>query len=1141
MVGWTEHSTPNLAIVQVRLRQRTLFLTSVYIEPDVDVSHTAERMDVFLKSTSDSLHVIGGDVNGHHTLWGSPVTDGRGENVVSIAASNGLGILNIGREPTFMSSAGCTSIVDVTLASESVADSITDWRVNPEACQASDHNAVEFVLTTESIRRPDHRTSTYLFNNKTAKWSKFHYVVQANMQSSGLLDVDVRSLSPSEIDEVVQWMTDAIRDACYKSMKLRGSGRPVNPWWTPELDDLKKASIQAHHRLSQVVHGRPDPACLAEAITAARTAKRTYAKAVRKTSMTSFRNFCNKQGKEDVWTLTNRLIKDAPRPQPASTLRTPDGFTRTTEETASALLHHFYPDDTSDVLDGDVRRQRFSKLSDGVDDPPFVQSEVLECLESMSPDRAPGHDNLTSDIVTEFVKDFPEFVTGLLNRCLDVGHFPTCWKDARVRIIQKPGKDDYSSLSSFRPIGLLPVFGKLLEKLFVRRMTYRAQQDRTWSGRQFGFREATSTTDALRTLVDRIRTSKRNGRQVLGVSLDIKAAFDNAWWPALMERLRRTKCPRNVHRLIRSYLDDRTVTLDFADVRTTKSMTKGCIQGSVCGPTFWNLVLDELLDVQLPDGCYVQAYADDVMLLVEGTTTSGVQASVNAALRTIHEWGRSVHLTFSPTKTQAIGFTSGVNRVRIHMDGVDVPFADEIKLLGVILDGRLTFVRHVKYVLGKVSRTFKVLCKFVRPTWGVHPENVETLYRQVIVPTITYASGIWGQAAQLESVKRMLRTFQRTFAIRCIRGFHTVSAVSASAISGFMPLHLKIQETYRIEQVKATGRFDGLPPVVRLEQRVRPDDLLHPAQRVDICSDVAMTEADVGRLSSPTNIYTDGSKLESGRTGCAFVVIHPDGRQESVQFRLDDCCSVFQSELFALDAALKWTLSDASSDVSVFTDSQSSIAAIKDRSNKHPLVNSIHRTLSLLAGRLDVRLVWVKAHVGIRGNEAADVAAKDAAESDRPSSYQFFPLSLAKHRIRTDAMDAWNQEYTSADTGSTTRSFLPSIESALRFRESVSASFETTQFLSGHGFHLSYLHRFHISSTDRCPCGLDVQDVHHLLESCPRYSSVTSDFAARCAALDVGLTDVSSIVQHPGLRDSFVDIVQTIVRTLKSFNSSSSS
>ena len=1138
-LGWTQDSTPNMAVVQVRFRNRTLFLTSAYVEPDVDARNTLGRLDDFLKSHLDAQHIIGMDGNGKHVLWNCDDNDGRGESIATIASTNNLDVLNVGRTPTFESVTHgryCCSIPDVTLASNNIADSIQRWTVNQDACQASDHNAIDFTISASVAGRPGLRTSTYYFNNKTANWAKFQSSLRHEMESSGLLDLSLENLSPDDLDDTVCRMTHVIRTACTATMKIRGSGRQVNPWWTPELQDLKQKCIRLHHRLNQQSRGSgvQDSAAAEH-----RRAKLDYAKAVKKTSGRHFRDFCSRQGKENVWTLTNRLIKDAPKQQPPSTLQTSTGFTSSSEETASALLRHFYPDDDADVRDEQIDlRQQEHLLSSGADERPFVPDEVRECLRTMNPNRAPGHDNLTSDICSEFADAFPDFLTGLFNRCLDVGHFPSSWKDARVKIIQKPGKDDYTSLSSFRPIGLLPIFGKLLEKLFIKRMTFRALQERTWNGRQFGFKEQTSTTDALRTLIEKIKSARKLGRHVIGVSLDIKAAFDNAWWPALMERLRRTQCPRNIHRLIKSYLSGRTVTLDLGDARASKSMTKGCVQGSVCGPTFWNLILDDLLDVPLPYGCHIQAYADDVMLLVDGRTVADVQMSANQALASILDWGRSVKLSFSPAKTQAIAFNRASKQASITMDGVEVPFRPDIRLLGVVLDEHLSFIKHAKCVISKVTRTFRLLCKFVRPTWGVHPENVEILYHHVIVPTVTYASGIWGSAAERPSVRRLLQSFNRTFAITCIRGFHTVSAVAATALAGFMPLHLKVREVRRIEDVKWTRTFEGLPVDQQLESRVRPDDLLHPADRLTICSDSAETQEQVDSLARPTSIYTDGSKLESGDTGCAFVVFHPSGRQESFKFRLDSACTVFQAELFALSAAVDWTSRHATSDVTVFTDSQSSAAALSDRSNKHPLVTAIHHKLHQVSGILDVRFVWVRAHVGIVGNEAADVAAKEAACSPDAPSYSAFPLSFAKHIIRSDAADAWEQEYASASTGSTTRSFFPTIASIKKFRSSVQPSFEWTQLLTGHGFHLQYLHRFKIASSETCPCGLDVQDVHHLLTSCPRYASQTLDFAVRCERRGVRTLDFLSISNHPDLLDSLSSIVNSIVRTLKSFNSS---
>jgi len=778
-------------------------------------------------------------------------------------------------------------------------------------------------------------------------------------------------------------------------------------------------------------------------------------------------------------------------------------------------------------------------LPDAADDVPFTAEEVLECLKTVNPNRAPGHDNLTSDICVRFVSSYPDFMTSLMNRCLDVGHFPLSWKKAIVKILPKPGREDYTDLGSYRPIGLLPVFGKLLEKLFTKRLTYSARTQQKWSNNQFGFREQTTTSDALRNILSIVQDAKSKKHQVIGVSLDIKAAFDNAWWPLLIHRLRRTQCPRNLFRLVQSYIRDRTATLDFGDASTSKTLTKGCVQGSVCGPSFWNLILDELLETELPDRCYIQAFADDVFLTVTGKTASDVESAANQALKFISNWGRSAKLTFSPAKTQAINFTSASKSISLIMDDTEVHMSPQLKLLGVILDSNLNFIAHAKYIVQKASKVFKNLCKFVRPTWGVHPSNVETIYRHVVEPMITYAAGVWGRAAERSSIKRLLRSFQRTFAIRAIRAFHTVSAVSASALAQFVPIHLKVLETYKIEQVKTSGLHSGLPDDVDLELRVRPERLLHPSQRQSIHPSTARTQEEADALSSPTNIYTDGSKLDTGDVGSAFVVIHPSGRADSRKFRLDQSCSVFQAELLALDEALKWTQNNAKTDVTIFTDSLSSVEAIKNRSNVHPLVNSIHRRLHSLHGRINVRITWVKAHVGIQGNEQADSAAKDAALQHRAKAYTSFPLSYAKRLIRQETMDAWQEEYSSSETGSTTKMFFPTLESIRKFRTASETSFELTQFLTGHGFHKQYLKRFHLTSEDACHCGEDsIQDIDHLLRSCSRYHRERQDYLGACSEEGVQPFSMSSIVHHSHLIQQFINFVTSIVRTLKSFNNS---
>ena len=610
----------------------------------------------------------------------------------------------------------------------------------------------------------------------------------------------------------------------------------------------------------------------------------------------------------------------------------------------------------------------------------------------------------------------------------------------------------------------------------------------------------------------------------------------------MFDQLRKTNCPQNIFKLILSYVEDRRCVLKYGEAESSISMTTGCIQGSVCGPTFWNLVLDELLNQQLPDGCHIQAFADDVFLLVEGTTAEDASRRSSEALGKILDWGEGVKLKFSPPKTQLITFTPFKTKakMKVTMGTEDLLPSSSIKLLGVVLDDQLNFIKHARSVVLKAQKVFRSLCKFVRPTWGVHPQNVETIYKHVIEPMVTYAAGIWGPAVERDSVKHVLRSFQRTFAIRAIRGFHTVSAVSAIALAQFTPLHLKVKEVWAIENVKATGDHPELPGDVVLERRAKPGSLLHPSERVAIQFLTAKSQEDADRLASPTNIYTDGCKFEDGDTGAAYVVLHPNGRKEVRKHRLDHACSVFQAELLALDEAVLWVLKHKPGDVTIYSDSESSLKALQQRSNSHPLVRTIHQKISsvLKSSPSSLRFVWVKAHIGVLGNEAADEAAKQAAKIHKAKEYTNFPLSHAKRAIRQELRQEWEDEYTSSVRGPTTRGWFPTLKDIARYKSSSDGlSFETTQFLSGHGFHREYLHRFKLSPTNICPCGGDEnQSVLHLMSSCPRYLVDRQEHLGLCSEMGASPFNMIDVLKHPHLVSSFNNLITVIVRSLKAFN-----
>jgi hypothetical protein len=81
------------------------------------------------------------------------------------------------------------------------------------------------------------------------------------------------------------------------------------------------------------------------------------------------------------------------------------------------------------------------------------------------------------------------------------------------------------------------------------------------SNNQYRFTPQTSTVDAVMALKDCVQYSLNDGQHIALISLDVKGAFDAAWWPSILNSLKTLKCPRNLYNLCESYFNERTATL----------------------------------------------------------------------------------------------------------------------------------------------------------------------------------------------------------------------------------------------------------------------------------------------------------------------------------------------------------------------------------------------------------------------------------------------------------------------------------------------------------------------------------------------------------------------------------------------------
>ncbi|CAK1577839.1 unnamed protein product [Parnassius mnemosyne] len=772
----------------------------------------------------------------------------------------------------------------------------------------------------------------------------------------------------------------------------------------------------------------------------------------------------------------------------------------------------------------------------------FTKQEIAHIFKNMSPKKAPGADGLTSDICQVAFETNPEVLQALYNKCLMLGYFPKTWKKATIKVIPKPNREDYSQPKSYRPIGLLPVLGKILEKLFVNRVQWQLGKQDRMSHRQYGFTPQRSTEDALYDSITIIKQGLKKKALVVIVSLDIEGAFDNAWWPAIVSQLNSKRIDTSMLKIISSYLSEREICLKYAGHAIQKPTNKGCIQGSTYGPMLWNVLLDPLLQSTEKLNTHVQAFADDILIVATNQNGQKLEEEVNDTLRIITEWGQKYKLRFAPHKTQSVIITKKqkFHRPVLKMDGVELQFSDRVKILGLTIDKNINFKPHLDDVCRKAINIYKMVSRAARAHWGLNSEIIRTIYLAVVEPTILYAASCWADTTERKYIEqRILNRITRMFSIRICKGHKTISLVSSVLLAQIIPLALRAEENAEIYEIKRGKPIKSLPGRC-LETRISPYHLPHPADRRQRYFKLITTQEDMDNINNNwMNIYTDGSKMNN-KVGAAITVWQNGKEIKNITCRLESYCSVYQAELIAILKAIKFVIAKKISQANILSDSRSAITTICNPSALNPIAAEINSELNILEKRNGViNFYWIKAHCGLTGNERADELAKYAAahKKQRPA-YDLFPLSYAKYLTRSHTLLNWQHKYEEASTSETTRTFFPSITMAYKILRNISLTNIITQLLTGHGGNKAYLYRFKLAPSPHCTCdNSSYQTLEHIILDCPRFGK--KRFECECSmGMDLKSKNLSLIMADDYCRSYFLGFALSILKVINKENGS---
>jgi len=130
-----------------------------------------------------------------------------------------------------------------------------------------------------------------------------------------------------------------------------------------------------------------------------------------------------------------------------------------------------------------------------------------------------------------------------------------------------------------------------------------------------------------------------------------------------------------------------------------------------------------------------------------------------------------------------------------------------------------------------------------------------------------------------------------------------------------------------------------------------------------------------------------------------------------------------------------------------------------------------------------INLRWVKAHVGIKGNQLADKLAKEAAANENiKENYKRISKNVILKELEDESVKKWQREWTNSTKGKITKDFFPDVKERVNMKINLTQNF--TAMVTGHGKTNSYLHRFKIIKAPTCHCGNSDQNIDHLLFDC---------------------------------------------------------
>lgn len=1075
-----------------------------------------------------------GDFNAHSTLWGSSTTDGNGLVVEEFIQEKGLVCLNNGKETRFSIGQNKKSVIDLTLVSPELAAK-SSWKVLQSTTLGSDHYPILCEIGKKANREKINDVRRWNFNK--ADWEKFSEISERRIQEWYI---------PKDIEESNKEICGILYRSAEESIpkKKIPSKKPVVPWWTKEcaivIKNRNKALrvVRKTMLMEDLIKYKQTQAITRKTI---KTAKRNY-----------WRNFCSGIGTcisvNEVWGMIKKMrgirkTKEIPVMQQGKQEAISD------IEKAEMLAQTFVKSHSTTNLSNNLIKNRKILLDknpeilqkrtvlDNILDCDLTIKEIKQAI-IKSGNTSPGKDDICYIMLKHLTDKSLIKLLEYYNNIWKAGKIPSEWKRAIVIPIEKPGKDSINP-DGYRPISLTSHLSKIMERIIMERLSYYLERQNSFSPYQCGFRKGRMTMDSVICLKDDIVKAQIYKEVVIAVLFDIEKAYDMLWREGLLIKLNLLGIGGRIYNWIMDFLMGRTIQVRVGS-STSKvySIENGTPQGSVCSPILFNIMINDIFQLIEPRVAK-SLYADDGAIWKRGRNLEYVARKIQEAITVVEEWANTWGFKLSVSKTKVIGFSkrNKIRELRLKLYGQELEQVKIVKFLGMWMDSKLTWKKHIDQIVEKGKKGINVLKCLAGCDWGASRASLLNIYDALIRSIFDYGCMVYRSAAKTNLKKLDIIQVQ---ALRiCCGAVKSSPVVSIQVETGETPLHLRrmaltavywanlkgypenhpattiiMQE--QIEQLNDTTRNVGSIFNKEAEEigiknweysRTVPRSNIPPWMFPMPIVDLTLQDKHYNKEEIyPANIlvekhlakkynkyiqaYTDGSK--NPKEGTTAAAIHIPKFGITIKKRLTNNLSVYTTEVIAIIIVLQWAEEVGPEKMVVCSDSLSVLQSIQtgQSSCRPDLILEVQQLLFRLQKLLiQVEFLWVPAHKGIKGNEIADKAARECLTRTERDIKVPISKSETKTVIKEYVRKIWQENWTKEHKGRHLYKIQPTINTRRRQGYERREDIVLSRLRIGHSLLNASLVLIKKHNTGLCRHCQQKETSEHVLLYCQKYNS----------------------------------------------------